>query len=332
MVVSPQSFGDLLVPHPHAHSVVSLGLFSRDGVFHRMEDVDFTPLEEIFRDRFFERMVKRGKITQEIVEDMRRWPHSGFHLNWERKIEAEDRKELEGLLDYMERAPVSLRRLTYQDDGMVHYQGTKYHPRLGTDHQLLPALEFLAMLVPHVMLRYEVTIRSYGAASTTFRKKVGWIDDPPVKEPPPESIPVTELLPELEPSHPPPGGQPSDQRPDTGSSLEKEDGEEDEFLRTRRRNWAKLIAKVWLVDPTLCATCGKPMKIVSAISSPHHDDVIEGILRHLNRWDPPWKRVQKARGPPTSSKSHPSPGAGSEMIDPLLDVDQYLVDPPPDDD
>ena len=67
-----------------------------------MEDVDFTPLEEIFRDRFFERMVKRGKITQEIVEDMRRWPHSGFHLNWERKIEAEDRNELEGLLDYME--------------------------------------------------------------------------------------------------------------------------------------------------------------------------------------------------------------------------------------
>ena len=74
------------------------------------------------------------------------------------------------------------------------------------------------------------------------------------------------------------------------------------------------------------------MKIVSAISSPHQDDVIERILRHLNRWDPPWKRVQKARGPPPSSTSHPSPGAGSEMIDPPLDVDQYLVDPLPDDD
>jgi hypothetical protein len=38
---------------------------------------------------------------------------------------SEDRNELQGLLSYMERAPVSLRRLTYLGDGRVHYQGTK---------------------------------------------------------------------------------------------------------------------------------------------------------------------------------------------------------------
>jgi hypothetical protein len=32
MVVSPQSYGDLIVPHAHAHSVVSLGLFRQDGL------------------------------------------------------------------------------------------------------------------------------------------------------------------------------------------------------------------------------------------------------------------------------------------------------------
>jgi hypothetical protein len=31
-------------------------------------------------------------------------------------------------------------------------------------------------------------LRTYGALSTTFGKKVGWIDDPPVKEPPPQSV------------------------------------------------------------------------------------------------------------------------------------------------
>ena len=31
MVVVPQSFADLLVPHAHAHAVCSLGLFFRDG-------------------------------------------------------------------------------------------------------------------------------------------------------------------------------------------------------------------------------------------------------------------------------------------------------------
>ena len=110
-----------------------------------MEDVDFTGLEAIFRERVFEFMIEKGKITAEVAEDMRRWPHSGFGLDFQRKIEADDRKELEGLLCYMDRPPSSLRRLTYLPNGLVHYQGTRVHPRLGTDHQLLPAVEFLAL-------------------------------------------------------------------------------------------------------------------------------------------------------------------------------------------
>ena len=68
----------------------------------------------------------------------------------------------------------------------VHYQGTKLHPRLGIDHQVLTPLEFLAMLVPHVMLRYEVNIRLYGAISTTRRRKLGWVENPPAGGPPPQ--------------------------------------------------------------------------------------------------------------------------------------------------
>ena len=67
----------------------------------------------------------------------------------------------------MERPAVSLRRLRYRDDGMVPYQGTRFHPRLGIDHQLLPPIEFLALLVPHVALKDEITSRLYGALSTT---------------------------------------------------------------------------------------------------------------------------------------------------------------------
>jgi hypothetical protein len=48
---------------------------------------------------------------------------------------------------------VSLRRLTYRpEEGLVHYQGTRLHPRLGIDHQLLPPVDFLALLVGHVLL------------------------------------------------------------------------------------------------------------------------------------------------------------------------------------
>jgi hypothetical protein len=78
MVVVPQSFGDLLTAHPHAHALCSLGVFLRDGTFHSMEDVDFSGLEAIFRERVFDFMIERGKITPEVADEMRAWPHSGM--------------------------------------------------------------------------------------------------------------------------------------------------------------------------------------------------------------------------------------------------------------
>jgi hypothetical protein len=351
MVVSPQSHGDLLTHHPHIHAVSSLGLFRPDGIYLPMEDVDFTGLEELFRERFFRLMLRRGKVRPETVERMRAWEHSGFNVDFARKFDADDRGGLQGLLSYMERAPVSLRRLTFRADSMVHYQGTKVHPRLGTDHQLLTPVEFLAHLVHHVLLRFEVSSRSYGAISTTFRRRLGWIERPPVKHPPAKIVPIAGFLPGA-PAPGPPSALPADPstlplddalplpafpRP-TGS-----DGTQDpDPLQARRRSWARLIARTWHEDPSLCNSCGKPMKTVAALSSPHQDHVIERILRHLSLWDPPWLRPPKARGPPptapgatvpnvrrssTSSSIHPS-----HTIDPLIDDERYCADDiPPED-
>jgi hypothetical protein len=62
MVSVPQSFGDLLITHPHLHSIVSLGLFGRDGIFHPLEEVDFSGLEALFSRRFFKLMLRREKV------------------------------------------------------------------------------------------------------------------------------------------------------------------------------------------------------------------------------------------------------------------------------
>ena len=71
------------------------------------------------------------------------------------------------------------------------------------------------------------------------------------------------------------------------------------------------------------------MKIIAAIG-PDQPDVIERILRHLNRWDPPWKRVRKARGPPQvpQSTAQPPPAQRSppKTIDPVIDDQFYSVD------
>jgi hypothetical protein len=111
MVVSPQSYGDLIVPNPHCHSVVSLGLFRKDGIYFPMEDSDFSGLEEVFRDRFFEMMLEKEKIRPETVARFKSWPHSGFQADFRRRIDAEDRPGLEGLLSYMERPADPLPRV-----------------------------------------------------------------------------------------------------------------------------------------------------------------------------------------------------------------------------
>ena len=267
MVVAPQSWGSLANFHPHAHSCCSLGVFSRDdGGFHPVpDDIDLAPLEDLFREEVFRVLLKKEKITEERIELLRSWRHSGFNVDSSRRVDQGDRLALEQLLQYIERPPVSLERLEYRDDGNILYRGN-YNPSLGRDYQLCSAIEFLAMLVPHLALRFECRIHSYGAISTTIRRQLGWIKKE--EEPKgPEGVVVVE-------------------------------DEDSEFVRLRRRSWARLIAKVYLENPAVCKSCGKEMKIISALTSPHQDQVIERILRARGEWDPPWKRESRARGPP----------------------------------
>ena len=265
MLVVPQSFGSLLNAHPHLHSLASNGVFDQDGNFHPCpEDLDFSPLVDLFRERTFKMLLQNEATTEERVQMIRSWRHCGFNVDSRRRIQQGERAELEKLLQYIQRPPVSLERLRYDSDGMVTYKG-HFHPGLRRDHQLVSGLEFLAMLVPHILLRYECQVRYYGALSTKIRLKFGWLES---KQPP----------------------QPST------------DDEDSEFVRTRRKNWARLISKVFLEDPELCPKCGKRMKVIAAISSPAQDDVIEKILRSIGVWDPPWKRIRRARGPPRQTE------------------------------
>ena len=134
----------------------------------------------------------------------------------------------------MERAPVSLERLEYREDGKALYRG-RFNPSVGVDHRLTSGPAFLAMLVPHIALRYECRIRCYGAISTTIRQQLGWIKMDENSEAP-EDVVVAE---------------------------EDESG----FVKLRKRNWARLIAKVYLEDPEVCPCCGKKMKVLAAITS-----------------------------------------------------------------
>jgi len=113
---------------------------------------------------------------------------------------------------------------------------------------------------------FECRIYCYGAISTTIRRQLGWID--------------------------------KNEEPGAPEEVVLAQEEESGFVKLRKRNWARLIRKVYLEDPELCESCGERMKVLSALTSPHQDAVIEKILRATGQWDPPWKRERRARGPP----------------------------------
>jgi hypothetical protein len=133
MVAAPQSHGSLPNHHPHAHCLTALGVFTRDGIFHAAPDaLDFSALEDLFRAELFKVLLKREKITEERVDLLRSWRHSGFHVDSSRRIPQADRKALESLLQYFKRATVALSRLEYLDDGRAVYRGN-FHPSLRRD-------------------------------------------------------------------------------------------------------------------------------------------------------------------------------------------------------
>lgn len=57
-------------------------------------------------------MLKEEAVTAERIALLRSWRHSGFHIDSSRRLLEGDRAGLESVLQYMERPPVALARLS----------------------------------------------------------------------------------------------------------------------------------------------------------------------------------------------------------------------------
>ena len=65
--------------------------------------------------------------------------------------------------------------------------------------------------------------------------------------------------------------------------------------RALRRSWAKLIKRIYEIDPLVCPKCGSEMKVVAFIIE---HEVVDKILRHLTRRE----EEGRGRGPPGRSE------------------------------
>ena len=83
------------------------------------------------------------------------------------------------------------------------------------------------------------------------------------------------------------------------SAVAVQAAEDEQVVAARARSaWARLIHKVYEVDPLVCAKCGAPMHIIALINDVA---VIRRILEHLGCWAPSETR-RNQRAPPAEAK------------------------------
>ena len=169
-------------------------------------------------------------------------------------------KERESLAQYLARPPISLKKVSFESfRGKILFH-TSYNDYFKENLKLFEAPEFIALLTQHLPPRGTHYIRRYGLYSSRSRGK--WTDMPYVAASAPNGWKQNRL-----------------------DSPASHDTQEDESERSvcsseRRAAWARLIARVYEVDPLICDRCGSPMRILAIITDPQE---VKKILHHLAR-------------------------------------------------
>ena len=78
MISVVQSLGDILGWHPQVHTIASRGGWAADGSFTPVPFVDAKAAEQLFRHKVITLLRDEGLLTEEHIELLLSWRHSGF--------------------------------------------------------------------------------------------------------------------------------------------------------------------------------------------------------------------------------------------------------------
>ena len=262
-VVSLQTFGSFGANfHPHLHVLVTDGVFTRDGRFHPVVWPEEAALEERFRRVFLERLERVGRLRPETRKQFLAWRHSGFSVKTTQRFVPGERARLERLARYLTRVVLAVGAVELLPLGRVRVQ-TAPDPRTGRTFVEMDRLDLVHALCQQIPDAGMHMVRYYGAYANCTRgrlveaREVLAHGGPPAPEVRPEA---QELLPRDVSFEDPPAPAPP------GSAAAR-----------ARQAWARMLRKVFEVDPLLCLRCGTPMEIVAWITKP---SVVDAILRH----------------------------------------------------
>jgi NAD-dependent SIR2 family protein deacetylase len=245
IVIAIQTFGDFLNFNPHLHIMATDGCFKEDGTFIRTASPKAEELTMAFQMEILKMLKKQGKISEFVVENMKSWKNSGFNVYCGLPIFPDEEESLERLAQYIVRAPISQERMLY-----IPEENTKG----GT-----------AKVV-------------YTGKNSNSNKT--------------ETFDALEWLAKVV-SHVPNKGEQLVRYygyySNKARGLRKKVDETEITIETSAikrkafsRNWARLIQKIYNIDPLKCEGCGGKMKIIEFVED---EALIKKILVHLKLWE-----------------------------------------------
>ena len=261
-IISVQTFGEFLNFNPHLHIIITDGCFDEDGKFMKACTPNAVELEAVFASEVFDMLIEEDKIERSLAKSMSKWEHSGFNVYCSDAISPWSGEVIERLAQYIVRAPLSQERMEYLSEKTAPDGVAKvvYEGKTSRSYKSFTALDWLARLITHIPNKGEQLVRYYGYYSNKSRgvRKKCEKSEEEQKE----------------------------------IKMVEESGEVALFnsdlpVKKRRKSWARLLQKVFNVDPLLCPKCEGTMKIISFIED---HATIKEILVHLKLWmnhDPP---------------------------------------------
>lgn len=247
-IVAIQSYGDQLNWHPHLHSLVSDMAWDHTGDCVSLGWPNAQVLTQLFRHYVLEMLRVERRLSQEFARKLQSWQPSGFQVFCGRPVDCEDEKALERLSAYILRPSFAGTRLRLDEtNGQIEYRTAKGVRRS------MDALDWIALVTSHIPNPHEKMVRYYGWYSNASRGR--------------------RSKPELTVSVP--GQVDTSSQPDSPAEC---------FARQRRRNWARLLKKIYEVDPLTCPRCASPMELIAFIEEA---SAIRKILQHLGLWNRP---------------------------------------------
>jgi hypothetical protein len=106
-VIAIQTFGDFLGFNPHCHVLCTDGGFYEKGMFRVAAWSTPKDLEKLFRYKVFKMLLSRKKITEDLIDMMMGWRHSGFNVSCGPRVQPGEEEAIENLARYIIRASFS---------------------------------------------------------------------------------------------------------------------------------------------------------------------------------------------------------------------------------